>query len=100
MEVLLRIRLDIKILDIANFKYPGAKYRIYLNDFMLTERFYPEDLISNEQLEENIFLILEKNYYEIIIENLTSNRIFITDVAVDNTVTQNINAYSYSFEIQ
>ena len=83
-----------------NFKYPGAKYRIYLNDFMLTERFYPEDLRQDEQLEENVFLNLENNHYELTIENLTSNRVFITDVAVDNTVTRNINDFTYSFEIQ
>lgn len=83
-----------------NFKYPGAKYRIYLNDFMLTERFYPEDLRQDEQLEENVFLNLENNHYELTIENLTSNRVFITDFAVDNTVTRNINDFTYSFEIK
>ena len=100
MEVFLRIRLDIRILDMMNFKYPGAKYRIYLNDFMLTERFYPEDLRQDEQLEENVFLNLENNHYELTIENLTSNRVFITDFAVDNTVTRNINDFTYSFEIK
>jgi len=100
VEVLLRIRLDIRIIDVTNFKYPGAKYRIYLNDFMLTERFYPEDLIKNEQLEENIFLNLENKKYEINIENLTNNRIFITDVAVDNSISRDINDFTYSFEIK
>jgi len=83
-----------------NFKYPGAKYRIYLNDFMLTERFYPEDLREDEQLEENVFLNLENNHYELTIENLTSNRVFITDFAVDNIATRNINDFTHSFKIK
>ena len=100
MEKLLRIRLDIKITDPENFKRPGARYRIYLNDLMLTERFYPDDLLKEEQLEENIFLMLEPRLYEVKVENLSTNRIYITDLAVDQTAYNEINDYSYSFNIQ
>jgi hypothetical protein len=100
VEVLLRIRLDIQVHDVFGFKYPGAKYRLYLNEYLLIERFYPNDLKPNEMLEENVFLNLENKRYEINIENLTNNRVIITDVAVDNTVTRNINDFTYSFEIQ
>lgn len=100
MEVLLRIRLDIQVHDVLGFKYPGAKYRLYLSEYLLIERFYPNDLKPNEILEENVFLNLENKRYEINIENLTNNRVIITDVAVDNAVTRNINDFTYSFEIQ
>lgn len=100
MEVLLRIRLDIQLLDLATFKYPGAKYRLYLNEYLLIERFYPNDLKATEMLEETVFLNLENKKYEINIENLTNNKIFITDVAVDSSITKAINDFTYSFEIQ
>jgi len=100
VEVLLRIRLDIQLLDMANFKYPGAKYRLYLNEYLLIERFYPSDLKATEMLEETVFLNLENKQYEINIENLTNNKIYITDIAVDGDVTRGINDFTYSFEIQ
>jgi hypothetical protein len=100
VEVLLRIRLDIQLLDLAIFKYPGAKYRLYLNEYLLIERFYPSDLKANEMLEETVFLNLQNKKYEINIENLTNNKIFITDVAVDSSITRGINDFTYSFEIQ
>lgn len=84
----------------ANFKYPGAKYRLYLNEYLLIERFYPSDLKATEMLEETVFLNLENKQYEINIENLTNNKIYITDIAVDGDVTRGINDFTYSFEIQ
>ena len=51
-------------------------------------------------LEETVFLNLQNKKYEINIENLTNNKIFITDVAVDSSITRGINDFTYSFEIQ
>ena len=87
-------------LEYKGTKFGGSKYRLYLDNALLIERFYPYDLLESQQLEENMFVDITGNYHEIRVESETTNVVYITDIAVDDTVYSNINATEYSFNFQ
>ena len=97
MEILLKVRVDVK--SNKPIKPPGARYRMYLNKFLLTERFYPLDLRLNEQLEENVYLELDEGEYSLDIENLTEYQVYMTAVSVDGKIITTFEDFSVSFKI-
>ena len=82
---------------LSNFRL--SRYRFYLDGILLSERYYP-NISNHQQLEENIFLKIEPGMHDIHIDNFGKQQILITDVAVHDTIINNINADTCSFEIR
>ena len=78
----------------------GTPYRLYVDDQMITEKFYPYNLPSFLQLEENVFLDLPKGTHNIKLESLGNNILKINGFACDDLIMANINVNELSFQIQ
>lgn len=92
MEPLLKVRL--KMEDTAE---SDGRYRLYLNDYLLVERFYPVSIGKDFQLEENVFLKVNADEYTLRLENLTQNNVYISDVSINQMLFRNINSFNHSF---
>ena len=95
MEPLLKVRL--KIEDTAE---SDGRYRLYLNDYLLVERFYPVSIGKDLQLEENVFLKVNADEYTLKLENLTRNTVYISDVSINHMLFRNINSFNHSFVLR
>lgn len=84
-------------LYLSNFKRP--RYRFYLDGILLMERYYP-DLDEHQQLEENIYLMIDPGVHQVYIDNFGDRQILITDIAVHGTIIPDINADTCSFDIR
>ena len=62
----------------------GIKYRIYLNQLMLIERFFPNELPEHKVLLENVVLNLPKGEHVFRIESKLN--LCIRKVAIDGAV--------------
>lgn len=60
-----------------------GKYRLYLDDTLLIERYYPKDLWPNEQLEEELFVNIEPGLHTVKIENIGKQPVHITEVIIN-----------------
>lgn len=78
----------------------GTPYRLYVDDQMITEKFYPYNLPSFLQLEENVFLDLSKGTHSIKLESLGNNILKINSFACDDLIIANISVNELSFQIQ
>jgi hypothetical protein len=76
----------------------GAKYRLFLDNIMISERFYPYDIIPNDILEENIIVDILPGKHEVRIENVSNHTVIITDLKFDQQIIHDVNADSCSFE--
>lgn len=74
-----------------------GRYRLYLNDYLLVERFYPVSIGKDFQLEENVFLKVNADEYTLRLENLTQNNVYISDVSINQMLFRNINSFNHSF---
>jgi hypothetical protein len=63
------------------------------------ERYYP-DLDEHQQLEENIYLMIDPGVHQVYIDNFGDRQILITDIAVHGTIIPDINADTCSFDIR
>lgn len=77
----------------------GSKYRLYLDDILLTERFYPYKIIAEHLLLEEVSLELCGGLHTLRLENLNDNQVFIRDMMIDGKIISDIHALSYSFEV-
>jgi hypothetical protein len=76
----------------------GAKYRLFLDNIMISERFYPYDIIPDDILEENIIVDILPGKHEVRIENVRNHTVIITDLKFDQQIIRDVNAGSCSFE--
>jgi hypothetical protein len=79
---------------------PGAKYRLYLDNVIISERFLPYDILNNEVLEENVYIDILRGLHTVRIENLSKNKVSISAICLDGQIHTNINSDSYSFEFR
>lgn len=78
----------------------GTKYRLYLDDVMISERFYPYDMFDNEILEENVFVDILPGTHTLRVESFGKNTVKITHFGIIDQITRDINAESCSFEFR
>jgi hypothetical protein len=78
----------------------GAKYRMYLDDFLIIERYYPYGLQDYEQLEEEFYAELVPGTHTIRIENLCQHKVYISDFAIDNEVRRKVSTDNQTFIIR
>jgi len=90
---------SVKILMTPNKKSVGTPYKLYINNQLITEKFYPYDIFNYEQLEENVFLNLSAGTHYIKLES-PSNNLKINGFACDDLIMTNISVNELSFQIQ
>jgi hypothetical protein len=78
----------------------GTPYRLYVNNHLMTEKFYPYSLYEDQQLEEVIFVNLDAGEHNIKLENLVSDKLKINGFACDDLIITNISVNELSFQIQ
>ena len=79
----------------------GSKYRLFLDDVMVAERFFPYDLGPSEILEELVFLdIIPGHNHVLRVDTVGFNKVLITDMAINDQFTRGINDISCSFEFR
>lgn len=76
-----------------------SKYQLYINNKIVVERTFPNDLTENQLLEEVFFLEIEPGSHTLRIDNIGEFFLGINAMAVDQTVYQNINARHFNFKI-
>jgi hypothetical protein len=90
---------SVKILMTPNKKSVGTPYKLYINNQLITEKFYPYDIFNYEQLEENVFLNLSAGTHYIKLES-PSNNLKINGFACGDLIMTNISVNELSFQIQ
>jgi hypothetical protein len=78
----------------------GTPYRLYVDNQLITEKFYPYSLYEDQQLEEVIFVNLSAGTHNVKLENLVSDNLKINGFACDDLIMTNINVNELSFQIQ
>lgn len=79
---------------------PGTPYRVYVNNQIITQKFYPYDISDYQQLEENVFLNLPAGTHQIRLEVLGNNNLKINGFACDDLIMTDISVNELSFQIQ
>lgn len=74
---------------------PGTRYRMYVDNVLITEKFYPYGLADAHQLEENVIVSLDSSEHNVQIETFKNNRLVINAVAITNIDVDNV-----SFKLQ
>lgn len=77
----------------------GVKYRLYLDNTMLIERFFPYNLLDSQCVEENVTVLLDPGKHSVKVETFALTQIKMSAMVVDNKVFDDINNVSYSFVI-
>ena len=78
----------------------GIAYRLYVNDQLFTQKFYPASLPDSQQLEENVFVDLPAGTHHIRLECLEKENLKINAFACDDQIMTNISVNELSFQIQ
>jgi hypothetical protein len=78
----------------------GTPYQLYVNNQLMTEKFYPYSLYEDQQLEEVIFVNLPAGTHNVKLTPLISDKLKINGFACDNLIMTNINVNELSFQIQ
>jgi hypothetical protein len=89
-----------KIIKKRKKSFEGIPYRLYVNDQLMTEKFYPSDLPKYEQLEEVVFVNLPQGTHNIKLECLDKINLKINGFACDDLIMTNISVNELSFQIQ
>jgi hypothetical protein len=84
-----------KIIKVVRFPY-----RLYVNNQLITQKFYPVNLPNNEQLEETVFVNLSNGTHHVKLECLEKNNLKINAFACDDQIITNISVNELSFQIQ
>jgi hypothetical protein len=89
-----------KIIKVHKKLFVGFPYRLYVNNQLITQKFYPGNLPNNEQLEETVFVNLSKGTHHVKLECLEKNNLKINAFACDDQIITDISVSKLSFQIQ
>jgi hypothetical protein len=78
----------------------GTPYRLYVNNQLITEKFYPYSLYEDQQLEEVIFVDLTAGTHNVKLTPLVGDKLKINGFACDDQIITNISVNELSFQIQ
>ena len=90
---------SVKILTSPNIYRVGSPYRLYIDDQMITEKFYPYSLSNHQQIEENISVNLSMGTHRVRLESLGKNNLKINGFACDDMMRNDISVSELSFQI-
>ena len=78
----------------------GTPYRLYVNNQLMTEKFYPYSVTEDQQIEEFIFVNLPAGTHNIKLVTLFGDNLKINGFACDDLILTNISVNELSFQIQ
>jgi hypothetical protein len=78
----------------------GTPYRLYINNQLMTEKFYPYNVYEDQQLEEVLFVNLPAGTHNIKLVTLFGDNLKINGFACDDLIMTNISVDELSFQIQ